>query len=206
MDCATSQILLRCCIYKMHDVCSYLWLEYSRNRQCKTCVGSQEQIISPQKSYSRVCAFAWTCVLIGSFRFHDVDFDVSVIAQVGDSLTHVHVLPWRSTTWFSNIRVVVNANFIKQNKWRNQHLGGTWWDSEKGDLLIRKILTQKPWEYRSKSTEGGAVWIRIAQVLNLLDGFNVSQRSIRDRYKNSLKKTKKQIKAAEERASGIAPK
>ena len=50
------------------------------------------------------------------------------------------------------------------------------------------------------------VWIRIAQVLNLLDGFNVSQRSIRDRYKNLLKKTKKQIKAAEERASGIAPK
>ena len=78
------------------------------------------------------------------------------------------------------------------------------WDARLDDLLVREILTQKPWEHRPKSAERGAVWDRIAQVLNLLDGFNVNQRSIRDRYKNLLKK-QKQTKAAEERASGIAP-
>ena len=55
------------------------------------------------------------------------------------------------------------------------------WNNQKDDMLIREILTQKPWEYRSKSPERGQVWDSIADVLNLMDGFMVNQRSIRDK-------------------------
>ena len=57
-------------------------------------------------------------------------------------------------------------------------------------MLIREILTQKPCEYRIKSQERGQVWDNIAYVLNLLDGFMVNQRSIRDRYKTIVTKYK----------------
>ena len=57
------------------------------------------------------------------------------------------------------------------------------WNEEKDDMLIGEILTQKPWEYRSKSAERGQIWDGISKILNLLDGFMVNQRSIRDRYK-----------------------
>jgi hypothetical protein len=46
------------------------------------------------------------------------------------------------------------------------------------------MLTQKPWEYRSKSPEREQVWDNVAAVLNLMDGFMVNQRSILDRYKS----------------------
>ena len=71
--------------------------------------------------------------------------------------------------------------------------------------MIREIFTQKPWEYRKKSSERSTAWDTIAHVLNLLDGFNLSQRSIRNRYKTRVKKYKHK-KSAEERASGIATK
>ena len=57
-------------------------------------------------------------------------------------------------------------------------------------MLIREILTHKPWEYRSKSAERVHIWDGISKILNLLDGFIVNQRSIRDRYKSSLQKRK----------------
>ena len=47
-------------------------------------------------------------------------------------------------------------------------------------------------------------WERIADVLNLLDGFNINQRSVRDRFTHLLNKYK-QKRAAEHRASGIVP-
>ena len=57
------------------------------------------------------------------------------------------------------------------------------WNDEKDDMLIREILTQKPWEIRRKSVDRGQIWDGISKILNLLDGFMVNQRSIRDRYK-----------------------
>ena len=69
------------------------------------------------------------------------------------------------------------------NKMDNQKKEAMKWNKQKDEMLIREILTQKPWEYRSKSQERGQVWDNIAYVLNLLDGFMVKQRFIRDRYK-----------------------
>ena len=65
-------------------------------------------------------------------------------------------------------------------------------------MLIREILTQKPWEYRSKSPERGQVWDSIADVLNLMDGFMVNQRSIRDRYKSIATKYKQKKQPTKE--------
>ena len=61
---------------------------------------------------------------------------------------------------------------------------------KKDEMLTREILTQKLWEYRSKSQEIGQVWDNIAYVLNLLGGFMINQRSIRDRYKTIATKYK----------------
>ena len=76
------------------------------------------------------------------------------------------------------------------NKMYNQKKEAMKWNKLKDEMLIREILTQKPWEYRSKSQERGQVWDNIAYVLNLLDGFMVNQRFIRDRYKTLATKYK----------------
>ena len=37
------------------------------------------------------------------------------------------------------------------------------WNHYKDDMLVREILTQKPWEFRSKSPERGQIWDNIAR-------------------------------------------
>ena len=56
------------------------------------------------------------------------------------------------------------------------------WTAEKDDLLIREMFSERPWTKRGGSTDRSLSWERIADVLNLLDGFNINQRSIRDRF------------------------
>ena len=76
---------------------------------------------------------------------------------------------------------------------------------EKDDLLIREMFNERPWMTRGGSTDRSMSWERIiATVLNLLDGFDVNQRSVRDRFTILLNKYK-QKRSAERRASGIVP-
>ena len=78
------------------------------------------------------------------------------------------------------------------------------WCEEKDDLLIKEMFNERPWMTRGGSTDRLMSWERIATVLNLLDGFNVNQRSVRDRFTILLNKYK-QNPSAERRASGIVP-
>ena len=78
------------------------------------------------------------------------------------------------------------------------------WTAEKDDLLLREMFSERPWTKRGGSTDRSLSWERIADVLNLLDGFNINQRSVRDRFTHLLNKYK-QKRAAEHRASGIVP-
>ena len=78
------------------------------------------------------------------------------------------------------------------------------WTAEKDDLLIREMFSERPWTKRGGSADRSLSWERIADVLNLLDGFNINQRSVRDRFTHLLNKYK-QKRAAEHRASGIVP-
>ena len=57
------------------------------------------------------------------------------------------------------------------------------WNHYKHEILICEILTQKSWEFRSKSPERGQIWDNIAKVHYLLDCIMVNQRSILRRYK-----------------------
>ena len=78
------------------------------------------------------------------------------------------------------------------------------WETEKDDLLIKEMFTERPWEYPSGCSQRGLAWGNIANVLNLLDGFSVNQRSVRDRYNHLISKYK-QKRNKEEKASGINP-
>ena len=78
------------------------------------------------------------------------------------------------------------------------------WGNEKDELLIKEMFSSRPWEYPSGSSQRGAAWEEIATVLNLLDGFFVNQRSVRDRYNNLVSKYV-QKRNSEEKASGISP-
>ena len=66
------------------------------------------------------------------------------------------------------------------------------------------MFNERPWMTRGGSTDRSMSWERIATVLNLLDGFYVNQRSVRDRFTILLNKYK-QKRSAERRASGIVP-
>ena len=70
--------------------------------------------------------------------------------------------------------------------------------------LISEIFQERPWEKKSGSIDRSLSWDRIANILNLLDGFSVNQRSVRDRFNHLLTKYK-QKRNMEERASGINP-
>ena len=64
------------------------------------------------------------------------------------------------------------------------------WTAEKDDLLIREMFSERPWTKRGGSADRSLSWERIADVLNLLDGFNINQRSVRDRFTHLLNKYK----------------
>ena len=66
------------------------------------------------------------------------------------------------------------------------------------------MASKMKWMTRGGSTDRSMSWERIATVLNLLDGSNVNQRSVRDRFTILLNKYK-QKRSAERRASGIVP-
>ena len=78
------------------------------------------------------------------------------------------------------------------------------WCEEKDDLLISEMFNERPWMTRGGSTGRSMSRERIATVFNLLDGFNVNQRSVRDRFTILLNKYT-QKPSAERRASGIVP-
>ena len=73
-------------------------------------------------------------------------------------------------------------------------------------MLLREILLYEPWVYKYKSEERGKVWALVAESLNKFKDyvFNVTGRSVRDRY-ISLEKDYKSKDNKERRASGIAP-
>ena len=69
-------------------------------------------------------------------------------------------------------------------------------------MLLREILLYEPWVYKYKSEERGKVWALVAESLNKIKDyvFNVTGRSVRDRY-ISLEKDYKSKDNKERRAS-----
>ena len=78
------------------------------------------------------------------------------------------------------------------------------WSTEKDDMLIKELFSAGPWEHPSGRSQRGTAWEDVARVLNLLKGFFVNQRSVRDRY-NTLITKYRHKRSKEENASGIVP-
>lgn len=78
------------------------------------------------------------------------------------------------------------------------------WTSQHDILLCREILLVEPYNHKPSTRERGQAWDTIAGDLNCITEvvFNVSKRSVRDRYNLLLEKFKKQERYLQ-RASGI---
>ena len=80
------------------------------------------------------------------------------------------------------------------------------WTDDHDTFVLREILLFEPWNQRHGSDERGRCWEAISDSLNSLDEpkYNVSQRSVRDRYV-VLEKNFKRKRNEENKASGICP-
>ena len=76
------------------------------------------------------------------------------------------------------------------------------WTEEKDVSLCREILVVEPYQFKEKTRERGTSWTEISKHLNLLDGFTVTARAVRERY--ALLEAKYKKKQNDEiKASGI---
>jgi len=76
------------------------------------------------------------------------------------------------------------------------------WNNEKEVLLLREILVVEPFKFKAKTKERGQAWQEICDNVNKLNGFTVTSRSVRDKFK-VLEDRHKAKMNEERRASGI---
>ena len=78
------------------------------------------------------------------------------------------------------------------------------WSEQHDVIFLREVLSHEPFNNGRGSLEGGKVWETIAETLNALDDptFHVTQKSVRDRYKNLADNYKKKV-ASQDKQSGI---
>ena len=62
------------------------------------------------------------------------------------------------------------------------------WNETKDISLFKEVISEGVFSQKSGSRERGQSWQNVATILNLLDGFDVTSRSVRDRVTYSLKK------------------
>ena len=75
------------------------------------------------------------------------------------------------------------------------------WTEEKDEILLTTMAGEGVFQWKHGSRERGSAWDLVAKSLNCQQGFNVNQRSIRDRFNTLARKVKAKL-ADEERASG----
>jgi len=76
------------------------------------------------------------------------------------------------------------------------------WNNEKEVLLLREILVVEHFKFKAKTKERGQAWQEICDNVNKLNGFTVTSRSVRDKFK-VLEDRHKAKMNEERRASGI---
>ena len=78
------------------------------------------------------------------------------------------------------------------------------WNNVKDVLLCRELLVLEPYKFKEKTRERGNAWALVSENLNLIAGFSVNMRAVRERFK--LLETKYKRKNNEElKATGISP-
>ena len=77
------------------------------------------------------------------------------------------------------------------------------WTDDHDIILGKEILLVKPYQFKPGSKERGNYWTTIVEDLNNISeiDFNVTQKAVRDRYRNLLEKHKRKMRK-EEGASG----
>ena len=78
------------------------------------------------------------------------------------------------------------------------------WNTDKDILLCREMLVVEPYRYKEKTRERGVSWTQISDNLNLIPGFTVNIRAVRERFKLLEGKFKKKY-SEELKATGISP-
>ena len=78
------------------------------------------------------------------------------------------------------------------------------WNGDKDILLCREILVVEPYRHKEKTRERGVSWTQISDNLNLIPGFTVNIRAVRERFKLLEGKYKKKNNE-ELKATGISP-
>ena len=66
------------------------------------------------------------------------------------------------------------------------------WTYDHNVIFVHDVLLRAPWLHRYGTTERGEVWSKIAENLNAMEkpSFQVTQRSVRDRYSHMKKTTR----------------
>jgi len=68
-------------------------------------------------------------------------------------------------------------------------------------MLLRLVIVEEPYQFKQRTRQRGAVWLKIADELNKA-GLKVTQRSVRGKFEKMLKEHR--MKETEEaRASGV---
>ena len=75
------------------------------------------------------------------------------------------------------------------------------WNKEKDLVLLKEIAAEGFMHQKPKSRDNGAPWQKVVDNINALPGYEVSSRSIRDRF-NTLTKNQKVKMAKAERLTG----
>ena len=75
------------------------------------------------------------------------------------------------------------------------------WTREKDLVLLQEIAAEGVMHQKPKSRDKGCAWQKVVDNINCLPGYEVSSRSVRDRYNNLVKKHKVKM-GKEERATG----
>ena len=75
------------------------------------------------------------------------------------------------------------------------------WTKEKDLVLLQEVAAEGVMHQKPKSRDRGSAWQKVVDSINSLPGYEVSPRSVRDRYNNLAKKQKIKM-GQEERSTG----
>ena len=75
------------------------------------------------------------------------------------------------------------------------------WSQARDLAMLKEVAAEGVFVQRMGTGERGTAWQNVAKLLNVIDGFNVTPRAIRDRYNNLAKKLMAKL-AREVRESG----